>query len=316
MANTGNTPLGIVFKHKLSRVAVELNTLGMFADLSAAEITFGGNYFGKVTLNLFTGAVSNEGNYSATPVSSNFQQVPGYAYGDRNVAYFYTANPNTINNFQVILNKLSIHIDDGSIRSFTTPVVLSSVNLANSSLGVSRTVSVDMIESALTVGTVKWARQNIYYEAGHNPYRFNHTYNHNSSRNSYFAFKAHLPENWAVRDQDVDPCSLVYPEGVWRIATEADYDNLLSHSGSRGNVGGLGYYEYPASGTAAPYPSNKLRFNYNGQGNAISILELLSLDFGNSFGNSANVLTSNEIIALPPLINAGSRALPLKRLLQ
>ena len=307
ISNTGNTPLGILFKHKLSRVAVELNTMGMFADLNAAQITFAGNYFGKGSIDLFTGVVTNDQNYATTPISSNFQRIPNYSYGDRNVAYFYTSNPGAINSFQVILNNLSIHIDNSTIRTFNSPVSLPAVNLVSSALGKSRTVKIDLIESALTVGSVKWARQNIYYQAGHNPYRFNHTYAHSNNRNSYFAFKAHLPEDWAVRDAEIDPCSLVYPQGVWRNATEDDYDDLLTHTGSRGNVGGLNYIEYAATGTASPYPSNNLRFNYNGQGIAASLAEIISLDLGTTYGNSANLWTTDEILAVPPLISAGSR---------
>ncbi|WP_219646072.1 fimbrillin family protein, partial [Escherichia coli] len=89
VSNSGVTPLGIVFKHKLSRIAVELNTMGMFADLNSAEITFAGNYFGKGTLDLFTGQITNTESYSSIPVDTSFQREPGYEYGDRNVAYCY-----------------------------------------------------------------------------------------------------------------------------------------------------------------------------------------------------------------------------------
>lgn len=295
IANSGNTPLGITFKHVLNRIAVELNTMGMFADLISASISFPGNYFNKGRLNLNDGAVSDEGSYSTSPTSSNFVQVPGYAYGDRNVAYFYTANPNAISSFQVNLNALTIKLDDNTNRTFTTT---STFNVASgipaSSLGKSRTVTIDLIESPLTVDGIAWSRANLYYQAGHNPYRFHHTYAHKNQRNSYFAFKSHLPDNFSVVNENIDPCHEVYPIGVWRHASAADYSNLVLKSRTTGSASGLGYVEYTATGTAAPYPSNRLRINFNGQGIAIDVLNLIGLNFGTTYGNSAHLWSNTE----------------------
>src|SRR5690606_7833297 len=38
-----NIPLGIVFKHSFARVTIELNTMGMFADMISAEVNVTGN---------------------------------------------------------------------------------------------------------------------------------------------------------------------------------------------------------------------------------------------------------------------------------
>jgi len=295
IANSGNTPLGIVFKHVLNRIGVELNTIGMFADLISARISFPGNYFSKGTLNLNDGTVSAEEPYSSSPTSSEFVQAPGYNYGDRNVAYFYTANTNIINPFQVNLDSLTILLDDFSYRTFSTT---SSFNVAfgipESSLGKSRTVKIDLIESPLTIAGIRWGRANLYYQGGHNPYRFHHTYAHKSQRNSYFAFKAHLPESFSLRNQNIDPCGLVYPEGVWRHATSSDFSILVPRARTFNSSAGLGYVEYAASGTASPYPSNNLRINFNGQGLAIDLLNLVGLNFGTTYGVSAHIWSNTE----------------------
>ncbi len=88
-----------------------------------------------------------------------------------------------------------------------------------------------------------------------------------------------------------DPCAEVYPAGKWRVPTNNDLMALTGtpplylngQANTTGSTGGLGYLEYTnATGTAAPYPSNDLHFNYNGGSLSVGIIGgLLQVTFGN-----------------------------------
>jgi hypothetical protein len=61
-----------------------------------------------------------------------------------------------------------------------------------------------------------------------------------------------------------------------------------------GTTSGLRYIEYTATETASPYPKIRLRMNFNGQGIAIDILNLVGLNFGSSYGLSAHIWSNDE----------------------
>lgn len=309
-----DTPLGIIFKHSLARIAVELNTMGMFADMVSAGLSVAGVPVKTATLNLKTGALSNLVDYTQRVEYANFSNVDS-AYSDRKIAYIYTANAAAINNLTVSVNALALTLDDRTTRTFaalaTTPSVFT-FNLTPQ-LGASFTARVNLIESPLTLDGVRWSRQNLYYQAGRNPYRFHHTYAHTNARNTYFSFGALTPDSYGL---DSDPCALVYPQGVWRQASEADFRTLVgtaiggfgAEASTYNTVGGLGYIEYPgATGTAGPYPGNDLRFNMNGQGVAVSLLgNNVTIDLGQTFGGSANYWTSTPLLDALGLLRTGA----------
>ena len=61
-----------------------------------------------------------------------------------------------------------------------------------------------------------------------------------------------------------------------------------------GTTSGLRYIEYTATETASPYPKIRLRMNFNGQGIAIDILNLVGLNFGSTYGSSAHIWSNDE----------------------
>ena len=319
-ANAGtNTALGIVFKHSLARVGVEINTMGMFADMSKVGIKVSGIAVKTGTLALKTGVLSNLVDTAQTVDYSSFKNVDP-AFADAKIAYIYTADTQTASPMTVSVNALELKIDDGSTRVFstlpTTPSVFTFNNFPRK-IGATYTARVNMIESALTVDGVRWARQNLYYVGGRNPYRFHHTYKHTNQRNSFFSFQALTPNNYGYKN---DPCAQVYPAGVWRTATANDYyaldglPVLLVGSVGRetsqyGQTDGLGYIEYTAAnqGTGTPYPSNRLRFNMNGESVGVSVLEsIINIDLGTTYGNIASYWSGSEILSIPGLLSAGA----------
>lgn len=315
----GNTPLGLVFKHKFSRIAVELNTMGMFGDINTAAVSVSGINAKTATINLRTGALSALTNSSQTISYSNFTNTTT-GFNDAKEVYIYTADP-AATSVTVTLSNLVVDVKQPPsttvTRSFTTLLAATPSVFTFSVtplLGYSYRAKVNLIESPITIAGVRWARTNLYYADGttHNPYRFEPTYAHTNNLNSYFSFKGTLPRQYGING---DPCALVYPQGVWRQATETDYRTLVGGAlfiGALPNtygthpVTGLGYIEYTGTGTVAPYEGNRLRFNFNGQGVSLGLVGgLIDVSLGSTYGNSAQIWTSSyglDVLGLVGLI--------------
>lgn len=310
-----NVPLGIVFNHRLARVGIELNTMGMFADINTAALSVSGAAVKTATIDLKTGELTDLVDYTQAIDYSSFSDVEP-PYRDRKVAYLYTADETPFNTLTVTLTNLVIELDDNNTnRSFQTllgsnPSVFTFSNITPEH-GKSYRALINMIESPLTLAGVRWARANLYYSGGHNPYRFHHTNQHTNARNTYFSFKGIVPSNFGV---DGDPCSLVYPTGVWRQASEPNFRTLTGTLGfggetaTHGTIGGLGYFEYQAAtGTAAPYPSNNLRFNMNGFGLSLGLVEgIIGINLGSTYGNQVHFWTSTHGLDLLGLAGVGA----------
>lgn len=310
----GNTALGVTFKHKLARIGVELNTKGMFADINTAAITVTGLVVKTGTLNLKTGALTNLVDVPQTIDYSSFADVEA-PYHDAKIAYVYTADGTTAATLTVSLTNLALNLDDNvTVRKFDALATTPSVFTFNVTpqLGSSYRALVNLVESPLSFGGVRWSRANLYNPGGHNPYRFFHTTKHTNQRNSYFSFRGVSSNDFGVNG---DPCAQVYPTGVWRQATEADYRTLvggllgipLAQPVTYGTVGSLGYFEYNTTGTIAPYGSNKLRFNFNGEGIALSLVEgIVQLNFGTTYGETGQIWTASAGLDLLGLGGLGA----------
>lgn len=271
---TVNVPINIAFKHKFARLGVELNSEGMFANMTGAKVAVAG--LKTATIDVATGGLSDLITADQEIPFATFVDIDP-AYQDAKIAYAYTADPTrVIGGIKVSVSNLALRIDNNTIRQFSSTPVDFAFNVTPT-LGNSQRLLVNLIESPLTIDGVRWARQNLYYQAGHNPYRFHHTYAHSNARNTYFSFGGVEPTKFGTYK---DACSLVYPQGVWRQASENDFRKLTGVLGiggkqvTYGKVGNKGYFEYDATGTTAPYPSNKLRFNFNGGSYNINFLDI------------------------------------------
>src|SRR5690606_31918424 len=315
-APDGNVPLGIVFAHKFSRIGLELNTMGMFADMNSVGVVVNGATGTTGTYDLKNNSFSSTSSDPITVDFSNFVNVDPL-YGDRKIAYVYSS-VETSTNLSVDINALDIQLDDGTNRVFTnlaaSPVTFNFTLTPQN--GATYTARMNFVESPLTLDGVQWARQNLYYTGGHNPYRFHHTYAHTQQRNSYFSFRGMVPQNFGSDSNDGDPCALVYPEGVWRQAEANDFrtltGSLLGGSGATetyGTEGGLGYIEYQAAtGVAAPYPSNNLRFNKNGGGTSLGLVDgLVQIDLF-SYGSEALLWSHDPLLDVLGVLWVGAYA--------
>lgn len=322
------TPLGILFEHKTARIAVELNTMGMFADLDQAELSIDGQLVTR-DFNVRTGTMTGNSSTLSSVGSNVLVTPPGYGFEDRKFVYFYTTSTANLPNLKVKLKSFKIKLDAQAVgrgvptREFTNLTSeFTSANFAPE-LQKSKRFKIDLIESPITTVsneleaifgekdriTTKWARTNVYYVSGHNSYRFHHLNDApDSNSNAFFAAGAVLPNSYIKKDAKFqNPCDSVYPKGVWKQATTRDYDGLVGVP----RVGGLlgfardplpstfvaGHYiEYNTTAPAvvAPYNNNKLRFLLNGSGSGVSLLgNLLTINIA-QFGGRAQVWAYNS----------------------
>lgn len=271
--NTENAQveLPITFNHKFARIAIEINTMGMFANMTAmtAAVKFGNNTSQTITngaIDIKTGRLiqADLNQTLSTLQAREFSDIES-DYQDRKTAYFYIPVLDVNQNLSaaVQINGLSIMLDDGTMRSFDTNLQATPFNFEQDisviEPGKSYHFLFNMMESALTVNGIQWARQNLYlHNDAHNPYRFLHSYQSTA-----------ISAGWSaeVLMNQGDPCLKVYPEGSWRMPTVQETRTSIAPSGNGSfavltdNQSGVKYYDFNATGTASPYPGNKLRFN-------------------------------------------------------
>jgi len=289
-----NKPLGIVFSHGVARIGVELNTRGMFGDITAAELEVTGAAVATGTLNIFTGVWSNPTAYS--PIL-NFEDLESVEGNDRMVGYIYTTDESSaVQNLTVVLSDLVISLEDNSTRSFTTQLTNKPVPFTfdiTPVIGSTYTARIRLLESGIPINGVTWARTNLMSPAA-GQYYFQPTNTHTNSPNTYFSFQGSRP---MLYSRNSDPCLAVYPAGTWRQASRNDFRSL-PNSATYGTEGGRGYFEY--DGPAAPdnsYPSNDLRFNMNGYGLSVGLVgdALITVDLDlQDYGTNAQYWSSTQ----------------------
>lgn len=272
--STENTPvaLPITFSHKFAQLAIEVNTMGLFADMTAltAGVKIGAGAAGTIAnsaLDIKTGTLVEAGvNQNLSTLSKrNFSDIQT-GYQDRKIAYFYVPVVSGNQNLkaEVQINGLSIRLDNGTIRNFdqnlsATPFTFQQ-DIALIEEGKSYYCTFNILESPITTNGVRWARENLYVHNNvHNSYRFFHTPQSTATNST-----------WKPQEliDGLDPCLNVYPEGTWKMPTQEEVKTAIAPSGFIDNLlffedpqTGLKYYEFAASGTASPYPSNSLRLN-------------------------------------------------------
>ena len=330
-AGTPNTPLAIVFRHQVARLAVEIDARGMFADeirqlgISVGGLT-GGSPLTSGMFGLLNGQITSPTPYTpnTTFMITNFENVDA-GFNDRKAIYFYSATPASFSNLSVTLSNVTIAMDDAvTVRTFSGLNTVFPFAVTGMQAGRTYNAKIDLIESPLTVGTTRWARTNLYLHPtkSRNPYRFHATYAHTNMRTSYFPFRSITPYMFGT---DGDPCAQVHPTtrpsdglSVWRQPTGAEFSSLGT-SGPLGSTGpsssvvygvldGRGYYEYAATGTAAPYPSSNLRFNMNGFGTSLGVVNgLITIQTTpNNYGTEVRNWSSDRLLELGGLLGLGA----------
>lgn len=325
------TPIAINFNRVYARIAIEVNTLGIFGPMtSTPTITVTGDQVLKsgtidLTTGEFVGNLTTGTNLALTQNDfTDINPIAGQTY--QKVAYFYTAGQ-PAKDLTLTLSDLFIKLDDGTTRNFFLSTLTQTKSITPER-GKNHRFLVGIAESALTLGTTKWARSNLFYRTtdvlgAKTPYRFyaNNPYLPNQQE-SFFSFKGHLPGRLASANpaNQKDPCALVYPAGLWKTPSEAQISPLASNRGlldgalgsvldllgtmpaTPGSNYGTIYIEYPiTSGFNPAYGgttsrTNRVRFYYNGvQNNVILANGLINLNIIEA-GATAGIWTSDRVL--------------------
>lgn len=296
----------ILFDHVYSRIGIELNTIGVFGEITGTpQISVTDLNVAAGSLNLLDGSLTPGATTGATLSWEDFQRIDP-AYGDQMIAYVYTA-PLAEQAATLNIQNLSIsHVDNvsGSVsRTFFTTPANFALNVEPEA-GSSHHLLFNVVESPLTTTyggrTVRWGRSNLYYRNNGDPlrnYAFYATNGQTARADGYFGFGGTVPGTFATAATEGDPCALVYPAGLWKQPANEDFNNMINSSGTLSNVLGsllgaviqlpgapnatLGsnYIQYTATspGGAGVFgdEGNNLRFYFNGHINEVAALTQL-----------------------------------------
>jgi len=271
---TGQNYLKIVFKHMTARFDIELDTRGIFgsiSSLSSAQIGTGtGSSFKSILkigdFNLSTGTFGTLSAIAADKTGLNMVDKDAVATGTvvKNVS-IYTVIPaedkiaagklvfqpifSISLDHQIAVPPSTASVSTRKYGSTATYLALANPEFTPVTNG-KYTLKARFIESPVKVGGISWARSDLWYDgtsgqidryrfkadAGIPPYD-------SDNQNEYWNWKSLTPAGTAGAG---DPCSRVYPTGIWRMPTTEEMVNL-------GNRSSYEYYGFPVSGNGNQY---------------------------------------------------------------
>ena len=239
----GHVALPITFKHRYSRIAIELNSIGVFGNMNSGDISVTGLNLKKGTLNLATNVLTPDATaFTPTINWSKFTNID-QGYTDRKIVYSYTADSiTTLNNIHVIIKNLNItHADIGNVsRTYASTTLDANAKIdipftIKPEMGKSHRLLANVVESPLITNytsdgghQVKWGRSNLYYrnQGGDRNYAFYANNSLTTRGNGYFGFGGIVPLDFVNKTAIADVCAKVYPANLWRQPTKSDFIGL------------------------------------------------------------------------------------------
>lgn len=299
---SSNPTINVEFSHALSRIGIEINTIGVFGDISETppSLTVSGLNLKAGSIDLATGTITaSNTTYDPSLSYSDFENVEE-GFNDAKIAYVYTAGTDALN-IQINLQNLKInHYDGGLERTYFSANTPFTLNITPE-IGKSQKALLNVVESALSTNhenvAVNWGRSNLYYrgDLGARSYAFLSTNRQTSRANTYFSYKGKVAGQFPSTETQGDPCLDVYPAGLWKTPSQAQVSSISTSTGALSGLltsigqllgaadpapgssphseSGVDYAKYtiatvPTSNNAFGTPtssSNELRFYYNGQ---------------------------------------------------
>lgn len=238
----GSNKIDIEFERKLAVIKVRLDARGMFSPINSVTGTYStattGAVRGAGVLNLKTGA------YQSTTASSSSSLTwvnESTATGDSvKMAYIYTTGTSPINGITIALSNIQLKLDNNqnTTRTFTNRN-FAFTTAFTPTLGNRYTVNISLLESAVTVGNIQWARANLYHRSADNGYRFRqqssniyNTATDPATSGEYWNWRAATPGP-SVATNVTDPCAFVFPAGTWRMPTNTELQTLSNVTTNR-----------------------------------------------------------------------------------
>lgn len=245
----GDNFLNLTLKRYTTQYEVNVDTRGMFAaideDTRISLSNTNGDLFKTADFNILTGQFEG----SATLVTlKGSDLIVDNILNDNNQkkAIFHTVIESeiTLEN-ELKLNFLPLNLaleDNGTIRNFPSAIINLTHNAitGTSTRGRKYKINAMLIESAVQVGTsnTKWARSNLWYDENNtiSKYRlrpsphFRDMQSKNSSgflkdEKDLWRFSTTTP-NGTEQEVGFDPCNKVFPEGLWKMASDEDFTSL------------------------------------------------------------------------------------------
>lgn len=353
---TSNKPIHISFKRKTARIQLEIDGRGANADeISAISITLPSGLVKTANFNLQSGTIEGTATDVSLPVltTDDFEDVNG-PYRKRS-KFFHTVVTGPVASIQS--NGLQIKVRNNPslfsaalpgetisplevTRDLASPSKIISFSFNNTlEAGKSVLLKVDLLESGIVYRSVggtpiEWARSNLYMHANSGDHRYRLYPDNIQTKDpaTFFSFKGHIPLRLAERDNNPkDPCSLIYPAGRWKTATQQEYDvitassglltNLLTNIGSiltntpsytqiSNETPGGRYIKYTdvnaPSNSNFSAAANNIQFPFNGEHVVADLLNfvngsLISLNLGSSYNTMSGMWTRQDLLDVPLL---------------
>lgn len=273
-AQYGQNNMSVVLKRNTARIQIDLDTRGMFGTINnttAIEIGTGtGTSFSGIIktgdLNVLTGQYSNLQNVSAVTAASMINKAGASGVvGATKTATFYTVNTTLVpaNSLNIRLNQLDLNMDNNSTRSFSNSIIPYSNAAITPALGNNYKLNVRLIESGVRVRGLLWGRTNLIYSTQSDKYRFrpDNEYSQPDIDTEYWNWMSATPKGSS--SDNTDPCSKVYPEGMWRMPSSAEFTLLKQPDDKKENYGlfsgatfGAGYNLDSGNNANTSFPAN------------------------------------------------------------
>lgn len=305
--NLATSPsINILFNHAFSRIGIELNTIGVFGNMTGTPtLSVSGLNLATGSINLLTGAVTAGATFTPTLSYADFKNIDPL-YNDAKIAYVYTASTAAQSAISVQLQNLTVnHVDGGLPRTYFASATGFNFSVTPE-LGKSHHLLLNVVESPLITGTgtnaVKWSRSNLYDRGGTDPLRnfaFYATNEQRSRADGYFSYGSLVAARFpSTAAQKGDPCTRVYPQGFWKQPTGTQVSTLTSSTGVLNNVLNL---VGTLLGAADPAPESSV--GTNGGNHAQYAITGGGTTGTNAFGSSTSNLNNMRIFYNGQIVN-------------
>lgn len=231
-AKTGVNYLNLSFKRLTARIRVKLDVRGLFGrinnstTLSIIKNASNESAAKSGDFNIFTGKYTNIQNSKALTAEAMFIDPTG-PNGAVKIGDFYTIDTADVaaGNLKLKLNEINITLDDGRTRSFRNGNSITYKNAYKPKFGNHYELNTRLIEAAVKVKNIYWSRSNIVYNSAYtDSYRLKSNPGGSTSANGdteFWNWMVNTPN--AINYGQVDPCTRIYPAGVWRMPTRNEW---------------------------------------------------------------------------------------------
>ncbi|WP_343556368.1 hypothetical protein [Sphingobacterium sp.] len=217
--------LDVVLRHLFTQVVLTINTaqIGDVVSIGAASIS---PNLSSATISMQDGSLSYPSTAAVAAKSFTFTNTTGQSIVS-NPIYIFPSNTTTG----------SVTIANFQIGTIAKPLTFSNLTLTD---GIKYNLDFRLLAVGINIGYEVWSAGNLIYDTNQGRYGF--TLSDNDYGNYWF-YNHLLPKKLDGTNQGPDalinggpgdPCAKVLPEGTWRLPSENDVDQLLTHTGPNG----------------------------------------------------------------------------------